>query len=215
MIKVFLMIECGVAKMESKVESFIYYIKLIMVVLIIGLFANPIIADDAETYQIGVDDVISINVWKNPDLSVEVPVRPDGMVSMPLIGDVRAGGMTPEDVATNIQNRLRIYIRDPRVSVIVTDLVSHEFLSRIRVTGAVVEPTSIPYRQGMTVLDVVLEAGGITEFASANGTRLYRKENGKTSIYKIRLKDILKKGKLESNISLQPGDVITIPESVF
>jgi len=168
-----------------------------------------------EGYLIGVDDTISINVWKNPELSVEVPVRPDGMVSMPLVGDVPAGGLTPEQVAKDIQNKLRIYIRDPRVAVIVTELVSHEFLSRVRVTGAVVTPTSMPFRQGMSVLDVVLEAGGVTEFASPNGTKLYRKENGEAKIYKIRLKDILNKGKLETNMALEPGDVITIPESVF
>lgn len=173
-----------------------------------------VLAADAP-YHIGVDDTININVWKNPELTVDVPVRPDGMVTMPLIGDVRAGGLTPEQVAKNIEQKLRAYIRDPRVAVIVTELVSHEFLSRVRVTGAVVEPSSMPYRQGMTILDVVLEAGGTTEFASANNTRLYRKVDGTTKIYKIRLKDILKKGKLDTNMALQPGDVVTIPESVF
>lgn len=191
------------------------FFTLAVMALITSLFAGSLNAETDGAYRIGVDDVISINVWKNPELSVEVPVRPDGMVSMPLVGDVQAGGLTPEGVANNIQNKLRIYIRDPRVAVIVTDLVSHEYLSRVRVTGAVVEPTSLPYRQGMTVLDVVLQAGGVTEFASANGTKLYRKENGETKIFKVRLKDILKKGKLETNISLEPGDVITIPESVF
>jgi polysaccharide export outer membrane protein len=134
---------------------------------------------------------------------------------MPLIGDVQAGGLTPEQVASDIQKKLLLYIRDPRVVVMVTQLVSHEFLSRVRVTGAVVEPTSLPFRQGMTVLDVVLEAGGVNEFASANRTKLYRKENGKTKIYDVRLGDILNKGKLETNMPLKPGDVITIPESVF
>lgn len=183
--------------------------------IVLSFFNSPVMAEDEELYHIGVDDTISINVWKNPELTVQVPVRPDGMVSMPLIGDVQAGGLTPEEVANSIQNKLRIYIRDPRVAVIVTDLVSHEYLSRVRVTGAVVAPTSIPYRQGMTVLDVVLEAGGLTEFASANGTKLYRKENGETKIFKIRLKDILNKGKLETNLPLMPGDVVTIPESIF
>lgn len=204
----------GVINVKNRVKGF-GFIALVVMVLFTGLLARPLYAEGGGTYQIGVDDVISINVWKNPELSVEVPVRPDGMVSMPLVGDVQAGGLTPEEVAQNIQNKLRIYIRDPRVAVIVTELVSHEFLSRVRVTGAVVEPTSLPYRQGMTVLDAVLQAGGVTEFASSNGTKLYRKENGETKIYKVRLKDILKKGKLETNIPLKPGDVITIPESVF
>jgi polysaccharide biosynthesis/export protein len=179
------------------------------------LIAPQVMADPAQPYHIGVDDTISINVWKNPELSVEVPVRPDGKVSMPLIGDVQAGGLAPEQVASDIQKKLRLYIRDPRVVVMVTQLVSHEFLSRVRVTGAVVEPKSQPFRQGMTVLDVVLEAGGVNEFASANRTKLYRKEDGKTKIYDVRLGDILNKGKLETNMPLKPGDVITIPESVF
>lgn len=191
------------------------FLALVVMLLFTGLIAGPVNAEDNGAYRIGVDDVISINVWKNPELSVEVPVRPDGKVSMPLVGDVQAGSLTPEEVAQNIQNKLRIYIRDPRVAVIVTDLVSHEYLSRVRVTGAVVEPTSLPFRQGMTVLDVVLQAGGVTEFASPNGTKLYRKESDETRIYKIRLKDILKKGKLETNMLVKPGDVITIPESVF
>jgi polysaccharide export outer membrane protein len=172
-------------------------------------------ADAEGDYRIGVDDTISINVWRNPELSIDVPVRPDGKVSMPLVGDVQAGGLTPAEVAKSIENKLRTYIRDPRVAVIVTDLVSHEYLSRVRVTGAVATPTSLPYRQGMTVLDVILEAGGVTEFASENKTKLYRKVDGKTEIFKIRLKDILRKGKLETNMPLEPGDVVTVPESVF
>lgn len=186
-----------------------------LMLVLLTLITKSSLAQSDGVYHIGVDDTISINVWKNPELSVDVPVRPDGMVSMPLIGDVHAGGLTPEEIAKNIEEKLRVYIRDPRVVVIVTDLVSHEFLSRIRVTGAVVEPTSLSYRQGMTVLDVVLEAGGVTQFASPNGTKLYRKENGETKIYKIRLKDILNKGKLETNMPLEPGDVLTVPESVF
>lgn len=205
--------------MHSRKSSKLFALYLITVAMFAQSAMSPAQAetqnDASAAYHIGVDDTININVWKNPELTIDVPVRPDGMVTMPLIGDVRAGGLTPEQVAKNIENKLRSYIRDPRVAVIVTDLVSHEFLSRVRVTGAVVEPSSMPYRQGMTVLDVVLEAGGTTEYASANNTRLYRKEDGATKIYKIRLKDILKKGKLDTNMSLQPGDVVTIPESVF
>jgi polysaccharide biosynthesis/export protein len=197
-------------------KKIITSVKFCLLVSVAQLFMVPqLMADTAQPYHIGVDDTISINVWKNPELSVEVPVRPDGKVSMPLIGDVQAGGLTPEQVASDIQKELRLYIRDPRVVVMVTQLVSHEFLSRVRVTGAVVTPTTLPFRQGMTILDVVLEAGGINEFASANRTKLYRKNDGKTKIYDIRLGDILNKGKLETNMPLKPGDVITVPESVF
>lgn len=168
-----------------------------------------------DTYRIGVDDRIQVTVWRNPELTVNVPVRPDGMISVPLIGDVKAGGMTPEQVARVIRNELAAFIRDPSVTVIVTDLRSHEFLSRVRITGAVRQPRSIPFRQGMTVLDAVLEAGGLNDFASPNRTRLYRREQGKTQVFDVDLGDILNKGKLGTNITLIPGDVITIPERIF
>lgn len=168
-----------------------------------------------EPYRIGADDRLQVNVWRNPDLSVTVPVRPDGMISVPLVGDVQAGGLTPEQVANAIRGRLAAFIREPSVTVIVVDLRSHEFLSRIRVTGAVRTPKSIAYRQGMTVLDAVLEAGGVNEFAAPNRTRLYRRDKGKPEILDVELGDILNKGKLETNAFLIPGDVITVPERYF
>lgn len=166
-------------------------------------------------YRIGVDDVMRINVWGNEELSVEVPVRPDGKISMPLIGDVQAGNRTPTEVSNDIKNRLSAYVRNPNVTVMLTELHSHEFLSRIRITGAVERPLSIPYRQGMTVLDAVLEAGGVNEFASGNSTKLYRKQNGQTAVFDIKLGNILNKGELSTNIYLKPGDVITVPERLF
>ena len=117
-------------------------------------------------YRIGVDDDVKVSVWQNPGLDVTVPVRPDGMISVPLVGDIDAGGRTPEEVAGEIQEKLKTYVRDPQVTVIVTQLRSHEYLSRVRVTGAVRQPVSVPYRQGMTVLDAVLAAGGTNEFAA-------------------------------------------------
>lgn len=169
------------------------------------------------SYRIGVDDVVKISVWRNPELSVEVPVRPDGFVSAPLIGDVQAGGLTATEVAANIESKLEQYIRQPKVSVILTDLVSHQFLSRVRVTGAVNQPISLPYRQGMTVLDLVLEAGGLSDFAVPARARLYRKEaeSGEVSSLKVRLDKIIKKGELGTNVELKAGDVLTIPERRF
>lgn len=176
-----------------------------------AVFVNQV---DTEDYRIGVDDVVQVSVWKNEDLSVQVPVRPDGKISVPLIGDVRVGGETPTNVSKVITERLRQYLRDPKVTVILADLKSHEFLSRVRVTGAVATPTSISFRQGMTVLDAVLEAGGVTKFSSADATRLYRqKEGGK--VLQVKLKKILKKGDLSTNHALMPGDVITVPERFF
>ncbi|MBI3777592.1 MAG: polysaccharide biosynthesis/export family protein [Gammaproteobacteria bacterium] len=166
-------------------------------------------------YRIGVDDRLQITVWHNPELSVVVPVRPDGKISVPLIGDVEAGGNTPTQVAAIVKNKLTAYIRDPNVTVILTELRSHEFLSRIRVTGAVRTPRSMPYRQGMTVLDAVLEAGGVNDFSSPRRTKLYRKGKNKTEIFDIDLADILTKGKLDTNLELRPGDVVTVPERLF
>jgi len=169
-----------------------------------------------ETYRIGADDRLQISVWRNPDLSVTVPVRPDGMISVPLIGDVRVGGKTSEQVAKEIRDKLTTYIRDPNVTVILTDLRSHEFLSRIRVTGAVRTPRTMSFRQGMTVLDAVLEAGGVNDFASPNRAKLYRKTaDGKIEVIDINLGDILNKGKLKTNERLIPGDVITVPERIL
>ncbi|MBI3899550.1 MAG: polysaccharide biosynthesis/export family protein [Gammaproteobacteria bacterium] len=166
-------------------------------------------------YKIGIDDRLQINVWRNPDLSLTVPVRPDGMISMPLIGDVLAGGRTPAQVAETIRQKLSVFVRDPSVAVILIDLRSHEFLSRIRVTGAVRTPKSMPYRQGMTVLDAVLEAGGVNDFAAPNRAKLYRKLKDKTNVLDVELGDILNKGKLSTNVLLAPGDVITVPERLF
>jgi polysaccharide export outer membrane protein len=168
-----------------------------------------------ETYRIGVDDGLQISVWRNPELSVAVPVRPDGMISVPLIGDVRAGGLTPEQVSKAIRDKLGAFIRDPNVTVIVTNLRSHEFLSRIRITGAVRAPRSIPFRRGMTVLDAILEAGGVNDFASPNRTKLYRRDKDAARVIDIDLGDILNKGRLETNVKLLPGDVLTVPERLF
>lgn len=166
-------------------------------------------------YHIGVDDLLEVSVWQNPDLGTKGPVRPDGMISVPLVGDVQAGGKTPEEVAAAVKEKLQSFVRDPQVAVIVSELRSHEYLSRVRITGAVRQPVSVPYRQGMSVLDAVLAAGGTTEFAAADRTELYRKEGSGSKAYAIRLDKILKTGDLTTNYPVQPGDVITVPERVF
>jgi polysaccharide export outer membrane protein len=172
-------------------------------------------AQAVDVYRIGVDDVLQVSVWQNPDLNVTVPVRPDGNISVPLAGDVAAGGRTPEEVAASIKERLATYVRDPNVTVILTELRSHEYLARVRVTGAVQEPVSVPYRQGMTVLDAVLEAGGTNEFASGDRTQLFRRDGEGTKTYPVHLDRILKRGDLATNYPVQPGDVITVPERSF
>ncbi len=165
-----------------------------------------------ERYRLGPGDAISISIWRNPELSVSVPVRPDGHISAPLIGDVDVGGKTPEAVAEIISQRLVEFVQDPQVSVIVTGVASAEYLTRVRVTGAVRQPRSVPHRPGMTVMDLVLEAGGPTEFAAPARTRLYRTG---TDPRDIDLNAILRRGDLQTNFQLRPGDVITVPERAF
>lgn len=166
-------------------------------------------------YHIGVDDQLQITVWQNPELSVSVPVRPDGKITVPLIGDVQAGGQTPTEVSGEIQEKLKSYVRDPQVAVIVTQLRSHEYLTRVSVTGAVQHPVSAPYHQGMTVLDAILAAGGVNVYAAADDTVLYRKIGDGTKAYRVRLDKILQSGDLATNYPLQPGDVITVPTRSF
>ncbi len=200
---------------------------VLLVILLVMLFLSgcatpPPVANIPDSdiqpvtdYRIGIDDVISVSVWRNAELSVTGPVRPDGKITMPIIGDVQAGGKTPEQVAAAIRERLGEYIRDPQVAVSVVELVSHTYLTRVRVTGAVTQPVSIPHRPGMTVLDAILAAGGITEFAAPNHTTLYRKQAGKSQAFPVYLKKILYQGKLETNYELMPGDIISVPERRF
>lgn len=182
-----------------------------------GVNDAPVIASDfiSDEYTIGVGDELRINVWKNPELSVEVPVRPDGKISIPLIGDIQAAERSAPKLADAITKGLRSYIRSPQVTVIVASAGSVDFQRRVRITGAVETPVSIPHRDGMTVLDLVLEAGGPTEFASPNRAKLYRKVDGEMKVYSIYLDDLLLKGELDSNYKLAPSDIITVPERLL
>ena len=166
-------------------------------------------------YQIGVGDELYVNVWKNQELSMNVPVRPDGKISLPLIGDIVAQGFSPKQLAANITQGLLTYIRSPQVNVIVVNAGSVDYLLRVRVTGAVTTPRSLPHKDGMTVLDLVLEAGGPTEYASANSAKLYRRVDGEIKVYPIKLNDILNKGELTTNYTLAPSDIVTVPERLF
>jgi polysaccharide export outer membrane protein len=171
--------------------------------------------DIEEVYVIGATDGIRVSVWRNPDLSVAVPVRPDGKISVPLVGDVQASGRTPEQLADAIENELESYIREPQVSIVITSMGSHEFTDRVRVTGAVGQPTSVPHRDGMTVLDMVLGAGGLSPFAAANNAMLYRPLEDQVVAIPVRLKDILERGDISTNFQLRPGDILTVPERSF
>ena len=168
-----------------------------------------------KSYKMAVGDQIQINVWKNTELSLSQPIRPDGKISMPLVGDIMAVGLTPEELAAKIEAKLSSYVKAPNVTVILTSLQGHEFLSRIRVTGSVASNVSMSYHQGMTVLDAILEAGSVDLYADANDTKLHRRTKEGAVSYDIRLKDIMEDGDMRTNITLMPGDIITVPESSF
>lgn len=165
-------------------------------------------------YIIGPGDTIQVFVWRNPELSVVVPVRPDGKVSTPLVEDMVAVGKTPSQLARDMETRLAEYIRSPQVNVIVTQPQSA--FSKITVIGQVRTPGEVPYRKGMTVLDVLLASGGLAEFAAGNRAKLVRKDaSGKPVEKRVRLEDLMKKGRLKENVAVMPGDVLIVPESYF
>lgn len=174
---------------------------------------NEFVMDN--NYRIGVGDELQVQVWRNEELSARIPVRPDGKISSPLVGDIVAAGLTTQELAKAITEKLGAYVRNPEVTVIVTNPVSADFLRRVRVTGAVRNPVSVTYRQGITVLDLVLQAGGLTEFAAPGKARLYRTVEGRTKIYAVDLGAILEDGDLKTNYALYPSDVVTIPERSF
>ena len=165
-------------------------------------------------YMIGPGDTLDIFVWRNDELSKSVPVRPDGKISTPLVEDMVAVGKTPTQLARDIEVVLAQYIRSPKVNVIVSEAISAS--RQVRVVGQAVSPRALPYREGLTVLDVVIAVGGLSEYAAGNRAKVVRAvPNGKPKEIRVRLGDLLNKGDLRSNIELQPGDVLVIPESRF
>jgi polysaccharide export outer membrane protein len=169
-----------------------------------------------EEYVIGPLDQLTIDVWRNPELSAKVQVRPDGRITTPLVSDMPAVGKTPTMLAEDIRLQLSQYIDNPLVSVMV-DKFSGTFSQQIRIIGATEKPASLPYRANMTVLDAMIAVGGLSEFAAGNRAKLVRfdKTTGKQKEYALRLSDLLKKGDTKANVLLKPGDVIIIPESMF
>jgi polysaccharide biosynthesis/export protein len=165
-------------------------------------------------YVIGPGDTLSIFVWRNPDLSVKVPVRPDGRISIPLVPDVVAIGKTSSSLAHEIEQKLRKYVTDPNVTVIVENFVG-PFSRQVRVIGEAAEPRAIPYRANMTVLDAMIEVGGLTKYAAGNDAVLMRTANGKQKSYSVRLDSLIKDGDVSANVALAPGDIIIIPQRVF
>lgn len=169
---------------------------------------------ETTNYLIGPGDQLQIFVWRNADLSTNVTVRPDGRISSPLIDDMLVDGLKPTDVATLIEDQLGKYIRSPKVTVIVSGFQSTSN-QQIRVIGNATNPATIPYRAGMTLLDVMIEVQGLSEFADADNAKLIRKENGKLKEYTVKLDSLIRGGEISHNRSVLPGDTIIIPESWF
>jgi polysaccharide export outer membrane protein len=190
------------------------------IIALAGLSA-PAYADDQapppllqSQYIIGPGDTLNIFVWRNPDLSTKVPVRPDGRISIPLIDDIDCTGKTPTQLAADIQERLRKYITDPRVTVMVSSFFG-AYEQQVRVVGEAVTPKAVPYNAHMTILDAMIEVGGLTQYAAGNRTTIVRVVDGKQKIIHVDLADLLKDGDVEDNIELRPGDIIIIPQSFF
>lgn len=181
-----------------------------------GPRAEPVSANTAEpaAYVIGPGDMLDISVWRNAELSTKVPVRPDGRISTPLVSDVVAAGRTPQQLGLDIQERLKKFVADPIVTVIVSNFVGG-YNEQIRIVGEAVTPKSIPYQAHMTALDAMIAAGGLTPYAAGNRTKIVRHVDGKEQDLNVRLSDLLKNGDLSANTDLRPGDIIIIPQSFF
>lgn len=165
------------------------------------------------TYIIGAGDSINILVWRNPEISMTVPVRPDGKIATPLIDELQAQGKTPTQLARDIEEKLSKYVRDPVVTVLVTGFVG-PYSEQVRVVGEAAKPQALNYKKNMTVLDVMIAVGGLTDFADGNMASLLRTSEGGKQ-YGLRLKDLLRRGDVSANAEVKPGDIIIIPQSLF
>lgn len=164
-------------------------------------------------YRIGSADEVNVIVWRNPELSKSVPVRPDGKITTPLIDDLDAFGKTSTELAREMEKALAKYIRDPVVTVIVTKFVGPP-TEQVRVIGEAAKPQVLPYQKEMTVLDVMIAAGGLTDFADGNAAHIFRPAEG-GKLYSVRLRDLVKRGDITANVAMRPGDILIIPQSWF
>jgi polysaccharide export outer membrane protein len=167
----------------------------------------------ADDYKIGPGDTVQVFVWRNPDLTVTVPVRPDGKISTPLVEDMVAVDKTPSQLARDVEKALAVYVKAPQVNIIVT--IPAGANSQVKVIGQVLKPQALPYREGMTVLDAVLAVGGLGQFAAGNRAHVVRVVKGKTQEIKVKLDALMNSGDMRQNLALVPGDVVVVPESRF
>lgn len=175
--------------------------------------APPLAADAEYNYVLGAGDSVNIVVWRNPELSMSVPIRPDGKITTPLVEDLVAQGKDTSTLARDIEKELAKFIREPVVTVIATSF-SGPYSEQIRVVGEASEPRILPYNQKMTLLDVMIAVGGLTEFADGNSATILRTGEGNKQ-YSVRIKDLIKRGDVSANVEMRPGDVLIIPQSWF
>ncbi len=166
------------------------------------------------TYIIGAGDSVNIIVWRNPELSTSVPVRPDGKIATSLVDELPAQGKTPTQLARDIEQALSKYVRDPIVTVLVTGFVG-PYSQQIRVVGEAAQPQALPFKSKMTLLDVMIQVGGLTDFAAGNSATILRTSEGATKQYSVRLTDLIKRGDVSANVEMLPGDILIIPQSFF
>ncbi|RMF99165.1 MAG: sugar ABC transporter substrate-binding protein [Gammaproteobacteria bacterium] len=194
-------------------------IPLVLICLSLGACSSPRPAAELTApaasqveYLIGPGDVLQVFVWRNPELSVTVPVRPDGKISTPLVEDMQAVGKTPSQLARDMEQALSRFVKSPKVNIIVEEFVGN-FSEQIRVVGKAAEPKAIPYRRNMTLLDVMIEVGGLAPGAAGNRARIIRRQNGEQVELKVRVDRLLNDGDISQNVMMLPGDVLLIPES--
>ncbi|MDG0836051.1 sugar ABC transporter substrate-binding protein [Pelomonas saccharophila] len=191
----------------------------VVVGLLVGCASNNYpsapasVANDDYSYVIGAGDNLNILVWRNPELSMSVPVRPDGKIAAPLVDEIVVQGKTSVQVAREVEKQLGKYVRDPVVTVIVTSFVG-PYSEQIRVVGEAAKPQFLPFKQKMTLLDVMIAVGGLTDFAAGNSATILRTAEGNKQ-YSVRLKDLLKRGDVSANVEMRPGDILIIPQSWF
>lgn len=170
-------------------------------------------AESDNHYVIGPGDQLEVFVWRNPELSKQVPVRPDGKISTPLVEDMVAVGKTPSQLARDMERVLAEYVRSPKVNIIVSQPLST--FSQVKVLGEVAHPQAVPFREGMTVMDLVLQVGGLGPYASGNRSKIVRTIGGKNTEIKVRIADLVNKGDMKQNVALKPGDILIVPQSLF
>lgn len=188
--------------------------------LLAGCAATPLPAAESQAvssnpdYLIGPGDSVNIVVWRNPEVSMAVPVRPDGKITTPLVEDLQAAGKTSSQLARDIEKALAKYIQQPVVTVVVTSFIGN-YDEQVRVIGQAAKPQALPYKRDMSLMDVLIAVGGTTEFAAGNRAMIIRRDNGRQQRLAVRVDDLMREGDVSANVVMRPGDVLVIPESYF